>query len=372
MPEETLPELPRESVSLSSTERSCAPSAVEHSRRGEPPPGTSKPAHSNKPADLEHEVSHDGGPVLTGNLIKIPIIHTNDLHGAVKNMPLLDKKLHELRSVNPDAILVDSGDAGNTANHTVPDRFEKIVDLFNRHGYTAVVPGNHEFQWGKDVAIDEYFSQLDATVVCANIFDKETGERLKDTVPYFITDMKGVKMGFVGITTTKMATPQHPDMGSDLNALPETETLLTTVKEMRQQGAQVIIALVHKGVNDIREEGKKLTEEEKDLNIQELIDLAVKVPDIDVIAAGHDHKVVNLAFDTGPYPHKTYIVEAGSHGDEVGEIDLFVDPKSKQVVTADMKVYHLKKYVNTPGESPDLQAAMPLTSPECILPLHNA
>jgi 5'-nucleotidase / UDP-sugar diphosphatase len=293
----------------------------------------------------------DDAAAPTGDNIKISILHTNDLHGATHMLPALEKMVDKLKSADPDAVLVDSGDAGNTADHSDSSRFEKVVDFMNNSGYLAVVPGNHEFQWGKDVAVDEYFSKLKAKVVSANILDKKTGKPLPHTVPHFITDIKGVKVGFVGITTDKMATPQHPDMGKDVTALPEAETLVKEVQELRREGAEVVVALVHKGVNDIKDEGKKLTEEEeKQQSLAALQEIATKVPDVDVIAAGHDHKVASLAFQTGPYPHKTYIVEAGAHGDNVGKIDLFIDKDSRKVVTAKMKNYPTEKYVTT-GEN---------------------
>lgn len=306
-----------------------------------------EPARPKEPQKKEDSILSGDAPAKYDSLIKIPIIHTNDLHGASRYLPYLNEAVHKLKSVNPDAVLVDSGDAGNTANHSDPARFERVVQYFNENGYLAVAPGNHEFQWGKDVAIKEYFNKLKAKVVSANLLDRDTGKPLAGTVPYIIEDIKGVKIGFVGITTRQMATPQHPDMGKDLIALPEIDTLRNEVNEMKKKGAQVIIGLIHKGINDIREEGEALMEDDEDMTLLEIEELASKVPDIDVIAAGHDHKQVGLAFETGPYPHKTYIVEAGSHGNEVGEIDLYIDPGTKKVVDADMKIYKVERYVFT-------------------------
>jgi 2',3'-cyclic-nucleotide 2'-phosphodiesterase (5'-nucleotidase family) len=319
--------------------------SISHSEKSSSSTETGKkPAKPKKPSAKEDPKPPSDTDASAGSRIKIPIIHTNDLHGAVNHMADLENAIHRLKSVNPDAVLIDSGDAGNTANDSDPDRFEDVVKLFNDEGYLAVAPGNHEFQWSKDVAIKEYFSKLNAKVLSANLLDRDTGKPLAKTVPHVIEDIKGVNVGFVGITTTKMSTPQHPDMGKDVIALPETEALMEEVKKMKAEGAQVIVGLVHKGINDIRKEGEKLTAEEEQLSLKELHDLAVKVPDIDVIAAGHDHKKATLEFETGPFPHKTYIVEAGSHGDEVGEIDLYVDRKTKKVVDADMKIYPVKNF----------------------------
>ncbi|MGV8125322.1 MAG: bifunctional metallophosphatase/5'-nucleotidase [Candidatus Xenobiia bacterium LiM19] len=328
-------------VDMASIDFSTGNTAAAHEKKKQ------EPARPKEPTKKEDPLPSREAPAKYDSLIKIPIIHTNDLHGASRYLPELDKAVQKLKSVNPDAVLIDSGDAGNTANHSDPARFEKVVDFFNDNGYTAVAPGNHEFQWGKDVAIKEYFNKLKAKVVSANLLDRDTDKPLAGTVPYLIEDIKGVKIGFVGITTTKMATPQHPDMGKDLIALSEIDTLRYEINEMKKKGAQVIIGLIHKGINDIREEGEALMEDDEDMTLLEMQELALKVPDIDVIAAGHDHRQVGLAFDTGPYPHKTYIVEAGSHGNEVGEIDLYVDPGTRKVIDADMKIYNVEKFVYT-------------------------
>ncbi|MDQ7822216.1 MAG: metallophosphoesterase [Candidatus Eremiobacteraeota bacterium] len=324
-----------------------------------------KKPKSNKKSEPENNPPPPESAASPGNLIKIPLIHTNDLHGATRTLPAVEKVVERLKRVNPDAVLVDSGDAGNTANHGDPDRFGRIVEFFNKEGYTAVVPGNHEFQWGSGVAVKEYFKELKARVVSSNLLDKDTQKPISGTVPYFIADIKGVKVGFVGITTTKMHTPQHPEMGDDITALSESASLLKSVDEMRHEGAEVIVALVHKGITDIKDEGSHLTEdytlsdEEVQLSMEELKHLAAQVPYIDVIVAGHDHKTANAAFDTGPYPHKTYIVEAGSHGRQVGEIDLYVDPVTRKVIDADMKVYPTRRYVVNAAEGSPAEAKGP-------------
>jgi 2',3'-cyclic-nucleotide 2'-phosphodiesterase (5'-nucleotidase family) len=276
----------------------------------------------------EAEPSYD--PPLSDNLINITILHTNDIHGTSEKLPALSATLSVLKKESPDAVLVDAGDIGYSAKPT-EEPFRDMVSYLNDNGYLCVVPGNHDFQFGSERAVNDLFKKLNADVLAANILDKETGKPLELTKPFVVKEINGVKVGFLGITTTKMATNEHPEIGEDLIAFGETETLQRDVRLAKQQGAEVLIAIVHKGFNDVKE----------------IKGIAKRVPELDVIVTAHDHKVERTSIRTGEFPHRTYIVEAGSYGNFVGSVNLMVDPKTKNVMSATMKSWPTEKFVTT-------------------------
>lgn len=262
------------------------------------------------------------------NAIRITILHTNDLHGTTERFPALSEAIQELKKENPETILVDSGDLAYSARATDESPFEPVIEYLNDNGYFAIVPGNHDFQWGKEEATKEFFSKLKSEVLCANILDKDTGMPLPGTKPHVIKEIQGVKVAFIGVTTTKMATNEHPDIGEDLIALNEVGILEREIALSRNEGAQVFIALVHKGataMTDIRM-------------------LVKKLPELDVMVIGHDHEVGRSGFRTGTFPHRTYIVEAGCYGNFIGKVDVYIDPESKHVLKAQMKTIPTSKY----------------------------
>jgi 2',3'-cyclic-nucleotide 2'-phosphodiesterase (5'-nucleotidase family) len=294
-------------------------------------PESKKPENTVKDDDSEPAYE----PPSPEKLVPITILHTNDIHGTSEKLPALSSTLSVLKKESPDAVLVDAGDIGYSAKETEEDPFSEMVSYLNDNGYLCVVPGNHDFQWGKDPAVNGLFKKLKADVLTANILSKETGKPLEQTKPFVIKEVNGVKVGFLGITTTKMATNEHPDIGEDLIVFGETETLQRDVRLAKEQGAEVLIAIVHKGFNDVKE----------------IKGIAKRVPELDVIITAHDHKVERTSIRTGPFPHRTYIVEAGSYGNYVGSVNLMVDPQTKHVMKGTMKSWPTEKFVNTPGSS---------------------
>lgn len=266
------------------------------------------------------------------NAIKMTILHTNDIHGAVDRLPALTGTINKLKKEDPQAVLVDSGDLAYSAKppESEGDQFNTIIDYLNGNNYMAIVPGNHDFQWGKEAASTEFFGKLKADVLCANIFDPDTGKLIPNTKPYVIKDIQGVKVAIVGVTTTKMQTNEHPEIGQDLIALDDIGVLQREIALARNEGAQVFIALIHKGITTL-----------KDFKM-----LAQKLPDLDLMVIAHDHKVEKRSYRTGSYPHRTYIVESGQYGANVGKVDLFIDRETKKVLTAHMKTIPAATYEN--------------------------
>ncbi len=204
----------------------------------------------------------------------------------------------------------------------------------NTNNYFAIVPGNHDFQWGRDAAVNDFFKNLEPLVLCSNVLDRDTGRELEGTKPFVIKDVEGVKVAFFGITTTEMQTNKHPQIGSDLIAFGEVQSLQRDVALAKGQGAQVFIAIVHKGVKDV----------------SEIKGIATQVPALDLIISAHDHDVQRMSIRTGPFPHKTYIVEAGCYGNYVGGVTLLYDKDKGAVVKGKMKSYPTEKYVISAGE----------------------
>lgn len=274
------------------------------------------------------EIKRESEMTTDGDLTKITVIHTNDIHGITDKIPMLTEVITDLRKADPKSIIVDSGDIAYSSK-PVDDPYSYMVDFLNYNGYTAIVPGNHDFQWGKDESISNFFKKLDADVLCANAMDKESEKPLESTKPYVIKDVNGVKVGIIGITTSKMTSPDHPDTGDDLILFDEKATLQADVAMAKEAGADIVIALMHKGITDVKE----------------LRGIAQLIPDLDLIVIGHDHKIQKTSFRTGEFPHRTYIVEAGSYGNYVGKVDLFIDNKTKKVIEAKMKTFPVEKYI---------------------------
>lgn len=265
----------------------------------------------------KEELAAKSGPPAEGQK-EITIISTNDLHGYLKNMPEVAGIIHKLKAENPDAVIVDCGDVCYNPSFSDKHHYEPMTEIMNQIGYNVVTLGNHEFQWGQPALEKEYLQKIDADVVCANVKDKKTHGSIPGTEPYVIKEVDGVKVGFVGVVTPKMATSAHPDVGKDVDKLNVEETLQKVVPEMKQKGAEVVVVLSHYGY--VRDD-----------------DVARQVGDLDVIISGHDHQFSEQPLVIGKYPNQTYIFESGSHAKYVALTKITYDTNAREVVSADMK-----------------------------------
>jgi len=267
--------------------------------------------------------------------VTISIIHTNDLHGRhtpintpntgnvdMGGTPFVASLIKELEKKETDeaSLIVDVGDVAYAPPVSDKFHFEPMADVMNKVGYEIMTLGNHEFQWGVPVLEKEFISKLKFPVVISNVVEKATNAPLPNTLPYIIEDIKGIKVGILGLLTPKMATDAHPQVGKDVKVENPADCARRVVKELKRLGVDVIVALTHEGLDADKE-------------------LAKSVEGINLIIAGHDHeKVSDPIVVINPAGEKTLVVEAGSYGEYVGNVELMVDT-DKKVIKAKYELY---------------------------------
>jgi len=268
--------------------------------------------------------------------VHIGIIHTNDEHDS--NFSKLAKEASVVKSRegfygDENSFLVNTGDVSYDGSNDEPGPrfFGPVADAFNAMGMEILTPGNHEFQHGGKYLEEEFLPKLDATVLLGNVTYKDSGKPLEHTKPYVIQESNGVKVGFVGLTTPRQATSAHPDVGYDVNVQSLRSAASDLVKRAKADGADLIVILAHESVGRVKE-------------------LGASVPGIDIIVAGHDHKQLNQPETVkNPDGRNTLVIEAASSCRYVGDMDLEVDPKSKEIIGVKYKLF------STEGVKPDPQ-----------------
>lgn len=232
---------------------------------------------------------------------KIIIIHTNDIHGRLLEteetvgMAKLATLVQEYRNEYKHVLLLDGGDTihGLPIVNTV--KGESAISIMNAVGYDAMVPGNHDFNFGwarlKELAEDYGF-----TILASNLFDKG-----KLVFPAFkIIELGPYKVGIFGLVTpdTKSTTNPRNIRGLDIGDL--NEAAKEAVDYLKTQDVDLIIALGHVG-------------KEKGYTSIQVIDA---VDGIDVFVDGHSHEKLENGFK-----HKnTLIVQANEYMKYVGVV----------------------------------------------------
>ncbi|MBQ7345226.1 MAG: bifunctional metallophosphatase/5'-nucleotidase [Oscillospiraceae bacterium] len=196
----------------------------------------------------------------------IVLIYTNDVHCAVdpnvpegtmgySNLAALKK---ELSSQNAYVALIDAGDAiQGDAIGTLSDG-GYLVDIMNALGYDYLTFGNHEFDYGMDVALSLQERSTGQYLSC-NLMDLTTGTTVAE--PYALATYGDLTIGYVGISTPETLSKSSPVHfqdedgnytygfceGDEGQAL--YDAVQSAVDDATAEGADLIIAIGHLGTD---------------------------------------------------------------------------------------------------------------------------
>ena len=248
----------------------------------------------------------------------LTVLHINDVHGRVSDdeesiigYSRLKSIVDNLKEEDPNLLLLDAGDTFHGTNFANLSRGENVVDLMNLVGFDAMVPGNHDFNFGSERLL-QLIEGTEFPVVGANIVDEETGEAVIDEYTIITMDNE-LEVGIFGLSTEETKLKSHPNNTIGIDFEDPIVTSERIVGELEAEGVDFIIALSHIGLD---EESAPTTEQ-----------IAQAVEGIDLIVDGHSHSILEEGKEVGD----TLIVQASSHMANVGlvEIDLSGDDISK-------------------------------------------
>lgn len=239
----------------------------------------------------------------------ITILHVNDVHGRLEpderegamGFGVFKAKLDELREENPNLLLLNAGDALHGTTMVNLTDGEAMITMMNAVGFDALVPGNHDFNYGYDRLL-ELKELAEFPVIAANVVKEADGE--SDFDAYVIEEVDGVRVGIFGLATEETKFKSHPDNTVGINFVNPVEAAKEAVKALQDEGVDVVIALVHLGIEGTVDTTSK--------------EVAENVEGIDLIIDGHSHEELNLTFGDA------LLVQAGSYLKNIGVVELEV------------------------------------------------
>lgn len=276
--------------------------------------------------------------------IKLVILHTNDLHSHLNGFtpeseytPLrinddrtvggfarIATLITEERKKSGESVLVlDAGDfLMGTFFHQLEESTGFQLSLMKKMGYDMVTLGNHEWDFGPQVLA----SILDHSrkngpipgLVASNVdlSGDQSGNELLVSLfnqqvvkPYAVMEKDGLKIGFFGLLGKDAINDSHA-----ANPVKFGDPLRNAKKYVRilreKEKVDLVICLSHSGV--VKDKNGTWTGED--------VDLARKVPGIDVIISGHTHTVLEKPIIVNGVP----IVQTGCYGARLGRLELEV------------------------------------------------
>jgi 5'-nucleotidase/UDP-sugar diphosphatase len=203
---------------------------------------------------------------------------------------------------NPGAVAVVFSGDGLSDMYFHAFKGRAIYGLMSEAGYGISAFGNHEFDKGPQ-ELAAALTSAGFERICSDL--AVAGTPLDGLcAPFLIKDYDGLRVGYFSLITEGF--PYLTSAGDVVMTGGNVETAARAVRELRDRGAEVIVALTHIGLDEDAE-------------------LARQVPGIDVIFGGHSHSYVDEPVRVGD----TFIVAGGERGTHVMRLDLETDAGGK-------------------------------------------
>ncbi|TAX48131.1 bifunctional metallophosphatase/5'-nucleotidase (plasmid) [Rhizobium leguminosarum] len=286
------------------------------------------------------------------------ILHTNDIHsnligvgpasdytpatlnddrtvGGIERIATLIAERRRANEPNGPVLVLDIGDVSiGTAFGGATQETGAELQCLTFAGYDATTFGNHDFDFGPAglaSAVKAARNGVGAPMILAANTNFEAADETLDGLKelgragairsHVIVDRGGIRFGLFGIMGTDSI--QFTINPGALTFPDPIETARSTARQLRAEGADVIICMSHGGVREPKD--GPITEGDD-------ISLARAVPEIDVIVGGHTHTFMR----TPVIVNGTPVVQAGCYGQAVGELVIRMEGRDRKVLSYDL------------------------------------
>ncbi|HGA0698403.1 TPA: bifunctional 2',3'-cyclic-nucleotide 2'-phosphodiesterase/3'-nucleotidase [Bacillus cereus] len=308
--------------------------------------------------------------------VNLRILETSDIHvnlmnydyyqtktdnkvGLVQTATLVNKAREEVKN----SVLFDDGDAlqgtplgdyvankiKDPKNRVDPSYTHPLYRVMNLMKYDVISLGNHEFNYGLDY-LNKVIEKTDFPVINSNVYKDDHDDKEENDENYFkpyhilkkeVVDEAGqkqiVKIGVMGFVPPQIMNWDKANLEGKVKAKDIVATAKIMVKKMQDEGADIIVALAHSGVDK---------SEYKEANKMENASyhLATQVPGVDAVLMGHSHTEVKDVFNGVP------VVMPGVFGSNLGIIDMQLKKvNGKWEVQKDQSKPQLRPIANSKG-----------------------
>lgn len=263
--------------------------------------------------------------VKNGKAQVLTLLHTADIHSQLEihdeffienGKPVYKKRggfatlktmINELRNRNrQNTLVIDGGDCFQGSGVAALTEGSAIIPLMNNIGYDIMLPGNWEVVYGKKMMLEDMFA-YNGVKVCANMFHDTNDSQNNELIfpPYFIKQIAGIKIGFIGYNDPLTPKRQSPAYSYGIRfTFPEQDvsTYITLLKE--HERCDMVFLLTHMG----------LAQQVGLANMKE-------VKGVDYILGADTHERIRKPIQ-GKY---TKVTEPGAFGSFIAKLDIVIE-----------------------------------------------
>ena len=279
--------------------------------------GLALPAAAAKPSDKRYKT--------------VSLLYTTDLHGHILPTENYDgagdlgglarcaTQIRRWKQEVPDHLLLDIGDIYQGTPEGWDTKGRVMIDLFNRLGYHAWVPGNHDLDWGRSV-IDDAVARSACAPLCANLTVEgkappDADGPWKKVAPFVIKEVGGFRLALVGLTTPGMPDWLATETLGGLAVSDPVEALRKCMASVQSAKPDAVIVLGHMGWK---------FQDDFDNPVRSILRT---VRGVDVYLAGHSHQDQPSWVQNG-----VLCSQASYYGIHCGRVDLTFDVEKRKLI----------------------------------------
>ncbi|XP_046636695.1 snake venom 5'-nucleotidase-like [Daphnia pulicaria] len=291
----------------------------------------------------------------------LTILHTNDIHcrfdEANKNAGTcrqqdsdkgncfggyarLVHQARQIRNQHPNTIFLNAGDFFQGTIWYSIHKWKAVSHFGNMLNLTAMSLGNHEFDDGVDGLIP-FVESANHPVLAANI-DSSNEPRLDGKISKsIVVQVGGKSVGIIGYLTTETT---YISSAGKVKIFDEVQGVRDEAERLKKSGVNILIAVGHAGYL-------------KDMEI------ASKVPDIDVVVGGHTNTFLwngpapSIEEPQGPYPtmvkqpsgKSVPVVQAFAFGKYLGNLMVTFNDEGEVIAAAGLPILMDKSIPQDPS-----------------------
>ncbi len=263
----------------------------------------------------------------------ITFLHINDVYelspkqGKGGFAPLMTL-LKQERAKEPTAITTLGGDLIASSMMSGITKGTQMIELTNAVGVDLAVIGNHELDFGPEI-FKQRMAESRYPWLGTNVLDTD-GKIWGQLLGTWTRKVGDITVGFFGVLTPDTEVLSAP--GPTIKFASVIETSRAAVKQLRDAGADLVVAMTHMYLRDDRE-------------------IVREVKGIDVMLGGHDHDPIAI-FEGG-----TLILKSGFDGHYLGVAHIEVEKTQGQRGPQVRVLPREWRLVSTAGVAPDPQIA---------------
>lgn len=328
--------------------------------------GVSSPAPTPAPAPA---------PAPVASPFTVKVMGFNDYHGTLESpgtfgqtaaVPVAERPkvggadfmaahIANLKKQNPLNVVVGAGDSIG-ASPLISSLFydEPSVETLNRIGLEFNSVGNHEFDKGAtellrlqnggcklignsidpnsckgaSVGTPVPFEGAKFKWLSANVMSVSTGKPLLPA--YGIKTFNGVKVAFIGMTLKATPTIVTPTGVAGLEFKDEADTVNALIPELRAQGIESIVILIHEGGFQTGTLGD-INACEGNLAGSAIASIVKKLDNaVDLVVSGHTHAAYNCMLPNAS-GRNISVTSSSAFGRILTDIDVTIDPTTRDI-----------------------------------------